>query len=337
MVYTPRVISKRTVRVPKRRPAPGLSTVDKSRQYKSTPTKLPDLPPDHPLSQHRPPESTLPALAEHRSGPLGRAPNAPRLDANGTPVSPDVIEAPLIAAVSKRPEVVAAAQNAHVNDPVATTAASLETSRTGWAANLKAVLTSNFILVALAGAAVGTYFIATAEMRRQCIKAVFAKYPQFMNADRVEKLMAGYNDQPCGTTDSEADKMCEAVHVAYHMLKECDNNLMKNIVEIALNAGAQVTSFFGEEMEKAFNKLTGIFSGALPIILGVVGAIILVCIALFFLTRQRGHGAGTGNGFIGNVRGRFRRLRGAGEQAEQAFGKAYAHMRMRSAARALLS
>ena len=335
MVYTPRVISKRTVRVPKRRPAPGLSTVDKSRQYKSTPTKLPDLPPDHPLSQHRPPESTLPALAEHRSGPLGRAPNAPRLDANGTPVSPDVIEAPLIAAVSKRPEVVAAAQNAHVNDPVATTPESLDNSKSGWAANLKAVLTSNFILVALAGAAVGTYFIATAEMRRQCIKAVFAKYPQFMNADRVEKLMAGYNDQPCGTTDSEADKMCEAVHVAYHMLKECDNNLMKNIVEIALNAGAQVTSFFGEEMEKAFNKLTGIFSGALPIILGVVGAIILVCIALFFLTRQRGHGAG--NGFIGNVRGRFRRLRGAGEQAEQAFGKAYAHMRMRSAARALLS
>ena len=327
-----RTITRVRAKFVKPRPPPSLSIVDASRQYRSTPTTLPS---DPVLSQHRPPESALPALAEHRSGPLGRAPNAPRLSADGTPVSPDVIEAPLIAAVSKRPEAVAAAQNAHVNDPVATTAASLETSRTGWAANLKAVLTSNFILVALAGAAVGTYFIATAEMRRQCIKAVFARYPQFMNADRVEELMAGYNDQPCGTTESEADKLCAAVHDAYHMLKECDNTLMQNIVAAALNVGAQVTGFFGEEMEKAFNKLTGIFSGALPIILGVVGAIILVCIALFFLTRQRGHGAG--NGFIGNVRGRFRRLRGAGEQAEQAFGKAYAHMRMRSAARALLS
>ena len=321
----------------KTKPALSLSTVDASRQYSTNPVKLPELSSDAVLSKHKPPASTVAALAEHSAATaaLAPAPNTPRLNADGTPVSPDVIEAPLIAAVSNRIETVAAAQNAHVNDPVATTPESLDNSRSGWAITLKTVLTSNFILVALAGGAVGTYFAVTGEMRRKCIKAVFAKYPQFMDSDRVEELMAGYKDQPCGTTQSAADKQCAAVHDAYHMLKECDNTLMKNIVAAALNVGAQVTDFLGDQVANALGKLTGIFSGALPIILGVVGAIILVCIALFFLTRQRGHGAG--NGLVGNVRGRFRRLRGAGEQAEQAFGKAYAHMRMRSAARGLLN
>lgn len=315
----------------KKRPPLNLNTVDVTRQYTSTPTILPDIRSDGVLSQHRPPTSALPDLAAHKAmtAALGRAPDAPPLNLNGTPMSPDVIEAPLIAAVSQRPEAVAAAQNAHVNDPVATTAASLETSRSGWATNLKSVLTSNFILVALAGA-VGTYFAATAEARRKCIRDVFAKYPQFKDSDAIEKLMNGYGNQPCGTTDSKADVQCAAVHDAYHTLKDCDNTLMKNIVDGALNAGAQVTGFLGDEAEKALERLTRIFSGALPIILGVVGAIFLVCIALFFLTRQRGHGAG--NGFIGNVRGRFARLRGAGERAEQAFGK-----HMRGAARGLLS
>ena len=327
MGFTPRGVPRKTARAGKARPAPHLTEVNATRQYTKTVTTLPDITSDTVLSKHSPPASAVPDLAAHKAATaaLGPAPNAPRLNADGTPVSPDVIEAPLIAAVSNRPEAVAAAQNAHVNDPVATTAASLERSRDGWAAKLKTVATSNFILVALAGVAVGTYFGVTAEMRKRCIRDVFATYPEFTDSDAIEKLMEGYGNQPCGTTDSKEDKRCAAVHDAYHRLKECDNTLMKNIVDAALNAGAQVTNFFGDQMENALNKLTGIFSGALPIILGVVGAIILVCIALFFLTRERGHGAG--NQFVGNVRGRFRRLRGAGEQAEQAFGR---HMRARA-------
>ena len=317
-----RVVSKRAAKPGKTRPALTASRVDATRQFTKTPTRLPDISSDQVLSQHSPPASAVAALAEHKAATaaLGRAPDAPRLNPDGTPVSPDVIEAPLIAAVSNRPEAVAAGQNAHVNDPVATTAESLETSRSGWATTLKSVLTSNFILVALAGAAVGTYFAATAEMRRKCIRDVFAKYPQFTDSDAIERLMEGYGNQPCGTTDSNADKQCAAVHDAYHRLKECDNTLMKNIVDAVLNAGAQVTNFFGDEVTRALQKLTGVFSGALPIILGVVGAIILACIALWFFTRERGgHGApGPANRLVGNVRGRFR---------EQAFGR---HMRARA-------
>ena len=326
MVFTPRVVPRKTVRGPKRRPALTASTVDVTRIYTKAPTTLPDIASDSVLSQHIPPASALPDLAAHGAATAALG-DAPPLNLDGTPVSPDVTDAPLIAAVSNRPEAVAAGQNAHVNDPVATTAESLDNSRSGWAATLKSVCTSNFILVALAAVAVGTYFGVTAAMRRKCVRDVFATYPEFMNSDAIEKLMEGNGNQPCGTTDSKADERCAAVHDAYHRLKECDNTLMKNIVDAVLNAGAQVTNFFGDQMENALNKLTGIFSGALPIILGVVGAIILVCIALFFLTRERGHGAGPANGFVGNVRGRFRRLRGAGEQAEQAFGR---HMRTRA-------
>ena len=310
----------------KARPPLTLSTVDVTRVPSKTAVGLPDGTADLATSRYRPPAS----IAELDAGAatLGSAP----LVIDGTPVRLDVIEAGMTERLAKRPEVVVAARNAHVNDPVATTAASLEQSKGGWAATLKSVLINNFIVIALAGA-VGTYFLVTAEKRRKCIKEVFAKYPQFMDADAVEKLMATYNNQPCGTTNSAADRQCAAVHDAYQTLKDCDNTLMKNILAAGLNAGADVTDFAGDQADKMLEKLSGMFSGVLPIILGVVGAIILVCIALWFVTRPKGEGAqGTGR-FIGNVRGRFRRFRGgAVEQAEQAFGK-----HMRSAARGFSS
>ncbi len=297
----------------KKRPPLTLSSVDVTRKPSPTPVRLPDGTADPLTAGYKQPKSLTEIDAE--TGALGPVPDAP-IAVGGTASGLELVEGPRVQWLAKRKECVTAAQNAHVNDPAVTTAESLGKSKSGWATQLKKVLINNFIVIALAGA-VGTYFLVTAEMRRQCIKKIFAEYPQFMNADAVEKLMAGYANKPCDV----GDKQCDAVHDAYQRLKDCDNSLMKNIFAAAMNTASDVVDWGRDEVGKTLEKLFGSLSGVLPIVLGVVGAIILACIALWFFTRERG-AHGHGNRPIENLRGRIRRFRGS---AEQAFGR---HMRV---------
>jgi hypothetical protein len=301
----------------KRKPPLALSSVE-ARKYTTIPERLPDpaTDPFSPRNGYRPPASVRSALAD------ATAQGPPPLPPNGIPEPYDVTQARLIDQVSKRLEALEAGQNALAKDPNVTTPESLDNAKTGWAYTFKQALINNFIAVAI-GASVATYFLVTAKHRQDCIREVFALYPQFRDADSIEALMKSYNNLPCGTTDSTRDKQCAAVQRAYQMLKECDNTLFKNIVAAGLNAASDATDWGREELGKTLEKLGEVFSGVLPIVLGVVGAIILACIALWFFTRERGaHGPGYRP--IENLRGRLRRFRGS---AEQAFGR---HMRARA-------
>lgn len=323
MVGTPRK-SVRLPRVP--------YTVNPSRVPSLKLDRLPDIPANSPLDTHRPPSSVLPDLAAHKAATAAMGP--PPVATDGRPVSIDVNDAPVVDMVSKRPEAIAATNNAFANEPNLNQATPEEVGKanSGWARTLKTVLISNFVSVALGGA-VATYFLVTAQQRRECIAAVFAKYPWFANADVVEAKMKALDSKVCGATESADDKYCRSVQDAYQMLKDCDNTLMKNLVAGAANAATPLVDVGMEQLNKLASGLGGMFSGVLPIILGVVGAIIVACIALWFFTRPKGEGAPGPGRFVGNVRGRFRRFRGgAVEQAEQAFGK-----HMRSAARGLLN
>jgi hypothetical protein len=263
-----------------------------------------------------------------QKGALGDPPPPPALNADGSLTSIDAIDGTNLTVISNTQAAIAATQNAIDKDPnfTAGTPTALKEAKTGWGGTLRAMFVSHFAIIAIGGSA-ATYFLVTAEMRRQCLRNLFLAYPEFLNSDAVIEKMKSLEGKVCGTTDSEDDKYCQRVQKAYQMAVDCDNTLSKNIVAALVNAARQVADATTDAAADAFKKLTstlgGLFSGALPIVLGVVGAIILACIALWFFTRQRGQGVDPGPGrFIGNLRSRFRgRLRGGAENAVQSFGR----------------
>jgi len=174
-------------------------------------------------------------------------------------------------------------------------------TESGAIAKMKGFAVNHFIAIAIALGAlgVGVFFLVQAQKRKECITALFDRYPQFQNEETLRGLLKDVGASCMGNGATTAvyrgyTLTCAEINDAFARLSECDNTLMKNIISEMVNAARPLVDFALDTAGKAIDTAGSLLDKLkLPfIIVGIVIVVAIVAFGLYSLMQRRKARAG---------------------------------------------